>query len=218
MPNENSRRDLDIARTNLVGDLPDYLSLEEKKALRDFFEGVMDLRADEAVSGFELNHSLRLCDYVPFPHSNFLDLMHRFRSVFEFREIASTYLNNPEGFREYWDFVGTEYEQDSSVEELAVAWASYVRHGFAGDWETSLEKFLDALGLYWGEDVDSSSLCWAIRETAQVLCWPIFREEVASPLLSRWPAFSDKFRAILYSPRKPDSFHLRDLNSDELIF
>lgn len=208
-----SRDDLETARVELVQAIPLYLSLAEKKQLRDFLEGVVSLRKDEVAAGFDLYQALLRYDYAPYPWKSYTDLVPFIHYAFDYRDTATAYKDDPQGFREWYDYVGSEYERESDKEDIEAAWNDYTRFGYADKWESKLYSFVNTLSSYWG-DVNSSSLATAVQETVQVLCFPVFAEKMVLPILGRWSEFSDKFQPMSYFPRKLSEFRLKDIESE----
>ena len=217
MADNATRDDLETARVELVEALPLYLSILEKKQIRDFLEGAVNLRRDEVASGFDLYQALLRNDYAPYPWRQYTDLLYFVHNVFETRTTAALYRDDLQGFREYWDYVGSEYERESTPAEIQVAWEDTTHLGFADKWEWKLYSFTSALESYWG-DVDSGYLGIAVQETVQVLCFPVFAEKVAEPILKRWAEFSDKFREMTYYPRKRSEFGIQDSDNKDIYF
>jgi hypothetical protein len=178
----------------------------------------MNLRQDEIAAGHDLYMALVRADYAPYPWRAFTDLLVFSRNVFESRTTADLYRNDPEGFREWYDYVGSEHERESSESELKEALDGYGRFGRADKWDWEISNFRAALTDYWGDEHYIESFMSALQEALQVLCFPIFTEELANPLLERWPSFSDKFQPLVYSPRTLEELHLKNMEDGEIFY
>lgn len=218
MTTKAKREKLESARIELVKSLPGHLSLDEKKQLREFIDGVMNLRHDEVAAGFDLYQALVRCKYAPRPWQRYTDLLGLVRDVFDSRETAALFRNDPEGFRKWYDYVGSEYERKSSDSELKEAFEEYCRFGYAEKWDFNIPKFRSAYTEFWGTEHSLSYFESALEETISVLCFPIFKEELANPLLERWPLFSDKFQPFQYTPRRLESMHLQNVEPSAVFF
>lgn len=218
MTTKVKREKLEAARIELVKSLPGHLSLDEKKQLREFIDGVMNLRHDEVAAGFDLYQALVRNEYAPYPWQRYTDLLRFVKGVFEYRETAALFRNDPEGFRKWYDYVGSEYERESSDSELKEAFDDYCRFGFAEKWDFNIPKFRSAFSEFWGTEHSLSYFESALVETISVLCFPVFKEELANPLLERWPLFSDKFQPLQYTPRRLESMHLQNAEPSAVFF
>lgn len=218
MTTKARKEKLEAARVELVKSLPNHLSLQEKKQLREFIDGVMNLRHDEVAAGFDLYQALVRCEYAPYPWSRYTDLLNFVRGVFESRETARVFRDDPEGFREWHDYIGSEYEQHSTEDELKESFDGYKKFGYADKWDFNILNFRSAFTEYWGEEHYLGYFEGALRETLQVLCFPIFTPELALPLLERWPLFSDKFQKLEYHPRRLEEMHLTNVESSEIFY
>lgn len=216
MTTKARKEKLESARVDLVKSFPIHLSLVEKKQLRTFIDGVMNLRHDEVAAGHDLYLALLEANDGPYPSNSYTGLLQSVRNVFYSRSIASLYRNDPEGFREWHDYVGSEHERTSSEDELEKAFADYSRFGPAEKWDWAITKFRVSLMEYWG--VEETSFESALEQTLQVLCFPVFTEKVANPILERWSNFSDNFRPMVYTPRTLEERHLTRMYEDEVFY
>lgn len=215
---ENAETELSLARLALVQSLPAHLTSFEKKQIRNFLQGLLNLRQDEVSVSSELKREMMSCDYAPYPWKDFGDILMFFSLVFENRETAGLYKDDLQGFREYIDYVGTEFEQNSTPAEIQNEWETITRFGFAQDWDWKVHGLLSALAKYWQSEREISFLVEAVRETLHTLCLPIFKEEIGAAILNRWADFSDNFTNFEYFPRKPSSLGFINVKSNEVYF
>lgn len=214
----NTQSLLADAQIELIESLPSTLSLSERRQIRDFVNGVVQLRRDEVAAGWDLVQALRQVDYTLGQHRDHeTAVFFSVQIVFENRMTAKAYRGDLASFKWWYYMEDSDYELDSTYDDVDEVWRNHCRFGFATNWDMQIKKFGEALSEYWGEGYNSD-FDTAIKQTIQILCFPIFTERLARPLLDRWPQFSHQFSELTYTPRRLSEFGLDDYRPSDLFF